>query len=173
MTSSNGKKFRVTGHTKVSDAELWFFFFICAWITGWINNDEAGDLRCHRAQYETTVMCLAKTKPINTLMMCTSSEENWMCYIHMLICVKTHCPQTLQCVTVYSWQKFVDIPPPLWFLVSTILLVTFTKILSVHSFCRKPYTMPLNDTTIRHAQLQYVVRITVTSWELLGVSSHR
>ena len=29
---------------------------ICAWINGWVNNGEAGDLRCHRAHYDVTVM---------------------------------------------------------------------------------------------------------------------
>ena len=32
------------------------FFFICAWINGWVNNREAGDLRRHRAHYDVTVM---------------------------------------------------------------------------------------------------------------------
>ena len=30
--------------------------FICAWINGWINNREAGDLRRHRAHYDVIVM---------------------------------------------------------------------------------------------------------------------
>ena len=30
--------------------------FICAWINGWVNNGEAGDLRRHRAQYDVRVM---------------------------------------------------------------------------------------------------------------------
>ena len=30
---------------KASDAEFWWVFFICAWINGWVNNGEAGDLR--------------------------------------------------------------------------------------------------------------------------------
>ena len=65
MTSSNGNVFRITGHlcgkfsghrwislTKASDAELWcFFYLICAQINGWVNNREAGDLRCHRAHF--------------------------------------------------------------------------------------------------------------------------
>ena len=29
---------------------------ICAWINDWVNNREAGDLRCHRAHYDVTVM---------------------------------------------------------------------------------------------------------------------
>ena len=32
------------------------FSFICAWINGWANNREAGDLRRHRALYDVTVM---------------------------------------------------------------------------------------------------------------------
>ena len=32
------------------------FSFICAWIYGWINNCEAGDLRCHRTHSDVIVM---------------------------------------------------------------------------------------------------------------------
>ena len=32
------------------------FSLICAWIEGWVNNREAGDLRRHRAHYDVTVM---------------------------------------------------------------------------------------------------------------------
>ena len=32
------------------------FSLICAWINGWVNNHEAGDLRHHRAHYDVTVM---------------------------------------------------------------------------------------------------------------------
>ena len=32
------------------------FSLICAWINGWVNNGEAGDLRRHRAPYDVTVM---------------------------------------------------------------------------------------------------------------------
>ena len=69
MTSSNRNIFRVTGHlcgeytgrrriphTKASDAELWCFF-ICVWISSWVNNREAGDLRRYHAHYDVTVMC--------------------------------------------------------------------------------------------------------------------
>ena len=57
------KHFRVTGllygkftgdrwipRTKASDAEL------CAWINGWVNNRESGDLKRHRVHYDVTVM---------------------------------------------------------------------------------------------------------------------
>ena len=32
------------------------YSLICAWINGWVNNREAGDLRRHRARYDVTVM---------------------------------------------------------------------------------------------------------------------
>ena len=35
------------------------FSFICAWINNWVNNHEAGDLRCHRPHYDITVMILS------------------------------------------------------------------------------------------------------------------
>ena len=76
MTSSNGNMFRVTGFcegeftgdcgeftghrwillTQTSDAELWCFSLICAWTGSWVNNQDAGDLRRHRAHYDVTVM---------------------------------------------------------------------------------------------------------------------
>ena len=52
------KHFRVTGHLC---EELWrgalMFSLTCAWINGWVNNGVAGDLRCHHAHYDVTVMC--------------------------------------------------------------------------------------------------------------------
>ena len=32
------------------------FSMICAWINGWVNKREAGDLRCYRAHYDVTVI---------------------------------------------------------------------------------------------------------------------
>ena len=32
------------------------FTLICVWINGWVSNHEAGDLRCHCAHYDVTVM---------------------------------------------------------------------------------------------------------------------
>ena len=32
------------------------FSLICAWTNGWANNRDAGDLRCHRAHYDFTVI---------------------------------------------------------------------------------------------------------------------
>ena len=33
------------------------FSLICVWITDWVNNREAGDLRRYRAHHDVTVMC--------------------------------------------------------------------------------------------------------------------
>ena len=38
------------------------FSFICAWINGWINKCEAGDLRRHLTHYDFTVMSSQRTK---------------------------------------------------------------------------------------------------------------
>ena len=33
------------------------FSLICAWMNAWVNNKEAGDLRCHGAHYDIIVVC--------------------------------------------------------------------------------------------------------------------
>ena len=76
MTSSNGNIFHVTGHlcgeftghrwiprTKANDGGTLMFSLIWAWINGWVNNREAGDLRCHHAHYDVTAMVLHMTAP--------------------------------------------------------------------------------------------------------------
>ena len=67
--SANGNVFRITGTLcgKIHRSPVnsphkgqWrgalMFSLICAWINGWVNNSEAGDLRCHRAHYDAIVM---------------------------------------------------------------------------------------------------------------------
>ena len=44
------------------------FSLICAWMNGWANNREAGDLRSHRAHYDITLMCFKR---------CTNSFPPW------------------------------------------------------------------------------------------------
>ena len=43
-------------HTGQWRGPLIFFSFIYAWINGWVNNRNAGDLRRHRAHYDVNVM---------------------------------------------------------------------------------------------------------------------
>ena len=71
-TSSNGNIFHVTGHlcgeftgdrwiprTKCQWRGALMFSLIWAWLNGWVNNREAGDLRRHRAHYDVTVCFLS------------------------------------------------------------------------------------------------------------------
>ena len=58
MTSSNENIFRVTGHFRGQfTSHRWALMFSLtrAWINGWVNNREAGDLRRQRAYYDATV----------------------------------------------------------------------------------------------------------------------
>ena len=62
MTSSNGSIFRVTGPLcwEFTHKGQWrgglMLSLICAWMSGWINNREAGDLRRHRVHCDVIVM---------------------------------------------------------------------------------------------------------------------
>ena len=38
------------------------FSLICAWINGYVNNGEGGDLRRHRAHYDVTIMMIWKVR---------------------------------------------------------------------------------------------------------------
>ena len=42
--------------TKANDSRALKFSLICASTNGWANNGDAGDLRCHHAHYDITVM---------------------------------------------------------------------------------------------------------------------
>ena len=67
MTSANGDIFRVTDPlwenspvtgefpTQRPVTQSLMFSLIRAWINGWVNNREPGDLRCHRAHYDVIV----------------------------------------------------------------------------------------------------------------------
>ena len=64
MTSSNGNIFRVTGIHRLPvnspHKGQWrgalVFTLICPWTNSWSNNEDASDLRHHRAHYDATVM---------------------------------------------------------------------------------------------------------------------
>ena len=68
ITSTNGNIFRVTGlcaeNLPVTSefpaqrpvARIFHVAMICVWTNGWVNSQEAGDLRRHRAHYDVIVM---------------------------------------------------------------------------------------------------------------------
>ena len=71
MMSSNGNIFFVTGPLCREYTGHWWiprskandmFSLICAWIKGWVNNREAGDLRRHCAHYDVIVMRISLTQ---------------------------------------------------------------------------------------------------------------
>ena len=55
--------------------EALMFSLICAWVSGWVNNVKAGDLRRHHAHYDVIVMYFAKLL----------QAQSWanMCPVHM------------------------------------------------------------------------------------------
>ena len=66
MTSSNANIFRVTGHLcghfPAQRPVTRMFSLICAWINGWVNNREAGDLRRQRSHNDVPVMWRCKAR---------------------------------------------------------------------------------------------------------------
>ena len=65
MTSSNGNTFLITGplhreftsHQWIPRTNSSFAVsLVCAWINGWVNNREVGDLRRHLVHYDVSVM---------------------------------------------------------------------------------------------------------------------
>ena len=58
------------------------FSLICAWMSGGVNNCEAGDLRRHRAQYDVTVMPSAsEATPVNMGKCVTWTDSS--CYVYL------------------------------------------------------------------------------------------
>ena len=56
------------------------FSLICAWINAWVNNREAGDLQCHHAHCDVTVMCLSKPmgpSKVNLLLCQYKAKLQW------------------------------------------------------------------------------------------------
>ena len=104
MTSSNGNVFRVNsplrgkfiGHRwiplhKGPCRGALMFSLICAWPNGWVNNREAGDLKCHRPHYNAIVMiwlwsCYSISKEICTrVLLCCALlwlYIDWFSHIH-------------------------------------------------------------------------------------------
>ena len=86
----------VSGEFPTQRPVTWSFddSLIWAWINTWVNNREAGDLRCYRAHYDVIVMCVCE-REINTSCIssffCESQQNNfvpnvsvtdWLSYIH-------------------------------------------------------------------------------------------
>ena len=59
------------------------FSFNCVWINGWVNNHEAGDLRCYRSHYDVTVMLFLYTLAI--IYHCTLSYTQSLCTLYLCL----------------------------------------------------------------------------------------
>ena len=94
MMSSNGNIFHITGPlcgeftchrgipcTKASDAELWCFLWSAPWINGWVNNCEAGDLRCYGSYYDVIVMLGGMFNVTDGYLSCILYQEYPQCHI--------------------------------------------------------------------------------------------
>ena len=101
MTSSNGNIFLVAGlcagNSPVNSPHKgqWcgtlMLSFICAWISGWVNNREAGDLRRNRSLYDATVMIYSsKCRDVITLVAMRTALVRTT--IKIVICHPTHLP---------------------------------------------------------------------------------
>ena len=102
------------------------FSLICAWINGWVNNGEAGDLRRHRVHYDVTVMqrtflfcinimsslqsrvfCVPKVVMVISLSLRRSKSCPWWHrnyperYGYILVCIHT---KTLQSANHMLWN---------------------------------------------------------------------
>ena len=63
---------------------------ICAWTNGWANNRAAGDLRCHRAHYNITVMIVTGACCYNNNLPTTTNLVPW----HLSVFSGKHITQT-------------------------------------------------------------------------------
>ena len=93
MTSSNGNIFAklalCAGNSPVPvnspHKGQWhgalMFFFICAWINGWVDNRGAGDLRRHRGHYDVTVMSFLETQQSFQLVPTNPWKSGGYCYV--------------------------------------------------------------------------------------------
>ena len=61
----------VNSHRKGQWHGALMFSLICAWINGWVNNSEAGDLRRHCAHYDGIVMDLTGMPTMFHVITCT------------------------------------------------------------------------------------------------------
>ena len=53
------------------------FSLICAWLNSWVNTCKAGNLKCHCAHYDVTVMSWAYTAPWSTGFVAPKTSRAW------------------------------------------------------------------------------------------------
>ena len=65
------------------------FSLIWAWTKGWVNNHDAGDLRCCCTHYDIIVMPISMVAILNHLIL--HPLKHWFIMISIYYCLKTFC----------------------------------------------------------------------------------
>ena len=63
------------------------FYLTCAWINGWVNNREAGDLIHHGAHFDVTVMRFTSNLPDLNIQKTKYENAGW-CHLNVRPCVR-------------------------------------------------------------------------------------
>ena len=69
------------------------FSLIFAWIDGWVNNRDAGDLRRHRSNDDVTVMISHISKPVLfpvALLLLSNQRQDCLCLPVIVECLIGH-----------------------------------------------------------------------------------
>ena len=93
------------------------FSLICAWTNGYANNQDAGDLRCHHANYDVTVMATAhrrlghRIKWLGELWISMRNEMVWEIAKRMRSTLQLHMVYSKYSLTGYNNQYRMKISP--------------------------------------------------------------
>ena len=90
------------------------FSMICAWINGWVNNREAGDLRRHRAHYDVTVMSYINVEIRAWISKYNRVRLEILLHIHVLVWVGL--PKNTPVTPGYQYPNWVPIPSRVFYL---------------------------------------------------------
>ena len=105
------------------------FSLISAWINGWVNNGEVGDLRRHRSHYDVTVMCWKSYTLVNNNNDWISS---WVSYISTC---------TLNHTTIIGATIFLTIKRHLLW----AQLINHTSYMTHHASCIMHFAKPYKN----------------------------
>ena len=81
------------------------FTFICAWMNGWVNNREAGNLRRHRDQYDVIVMVIVVAVLCRRHHCAFQYKFVWSCFIFQL-----YVPYATTMVSTSYHMTWISIP---------------------------------------------------------------
>ena len=85
------------------------FSFICAWINDWVNNCEAGDLRCHRAHYDATIDCILTSFLVDNEGSPRVKTHNFIDNTSIFNIQTSHHSRKITKQMIYQFQKYLAI----------------------------------------------------------------